>query len=394
MSIPLKDVQKRLKEEGVDGWLLYDFRKTNDLAYEFLKIPKDLMVTRRFFYWIPAEGEPVKIVHAIESEALDHLPGKKAVYLSWQTLHAHLGGILEGRGRVAMEYSPENRIPIVSKVDAGVVDLVRKFGPEVTSSASFLQYYTCVWDDKKLTSHLFAAKVLDQTAKKTWEWIAECLKGGKRIDEYDIQQFILTAIHQSGCEMEGMPICGVNANTANPHYIPEKGSALEVKQGDFILIDLWCKKREENSVYADITRVAVAAASPSPKQGEIFQIVRRAQKAATEFVQKKWEKGEKIQGCEVDRVCRSVIEGAGYGKFFTHRTGHNIDKQDHGSGANIDSLETEDDRYLIPRTCFSIEPGIYLPGKFGIRLEYDVFLQEDGKIQITGGAKEKILALL
>ncbi len=385
--------EERLQEEGLDGWLLYDFRKTNTLAWDFLKIPESTLATRRFFYWIPAVGEAVKIVHAIEQGVLDHLPGKKVVYLSWQSMHSCLKEALKGKRRVAMEYSPNNAIPVVSKVDAGTVELIRGFGIEVVSSASFVQYYTCTWDDAQLQTHLFAADVLDKTANNTWAWVKGALESGKKISEYDVQQFILAELERNGCKMEDEPMCGVNANAANPHYVPEKKRALEVKRGDLILIDLWCKKKEENAVYADITRMAVAGEATA-KQKEVFALVREAQRRATEFVQKRWEKGEKIRGFEVDQVCRKVIEDGGYGKYFTHRTGHNIHKQDHGPGANIDSLETLDDRFLVARSCFSIEPGIYLPGEFGVRLEYDIFLEEDKKMRITGGVQEQLKILL
>jgi Xaa-Pro aminopeptidase len=240
---------------------------------------------------------------------------------------------------------------------------------------------------------LRAAKVLDETAAKTWNWIGQELNAGRKLSEYEVQQFILNEIHKNGCIMDSEPIVGVNGNSANPHYAPSKEKSQPIKKGDFILIDLWCRQKEEDSVYADITRVAVAAEKPSARQQQVFEIVRRAQKAATDFVRDKFAKNDAVKGFEVDQISRSVIEEAGFGEFFTHRTGHNIDKETHGPGANIDSLETLDERRLIRRSCFSIEPGIYLPGEFGVRLEYDVYIHETGQIQVTGGVQEAIVCI-
>jgi Xaa-Pro aminopeptidase len=389
----VKDVQKHLIENKIDGWLLYDFHKINDLAISFLDIPEDRLLSRRFFYWIPAKGEPIKIMHIIEPYALDHLPGESKIYLKWQELEECLKETLKGAKVVAMEYSPRGAIPYVSKVDGGIIDLVRECGVKVVSSAPFLQYYTCVWDSDQLESHLAAADVLDKTAEKAWQFIASALKNEKFITEYDVQQMMLQEIEKNGCVTSSPPFCCVNAHSADPHYAPQKENSSPIKKGDFILIDLWCKKKGPRSTFADITRVGVAASAPTERQNEIFQIVRSAQKAATEYVQNKVAAGEIVKGFEVDLVCRKVIADAGYGKYFTHRTGHNIHTQDHGPGAHIDSLETLDERPLIPRTCFSIEPGIYLPGAFGVRLEYDVYITEKRTIQITGGVQNALKVL-
>lgn len=389
----IRDAQGRLSEQGLSGWLLYDFHHSNDLAWEFLAIPEKRHLTRRFFYWIPAQGEPVRIVHQIESGALDHLPGAKRLYLKWQTLDALLGEVLKGAKRVAMEYSPFGAIPYVSKVDGGIIDLVRAHQVEVVSSASLLQYYTSVWDERKWASHLAAAETLDRTVAGAWRLIGEALKKNAPITEYDVQQWILSEFDRLGYVAEGEPNCSVNAHSADPHYAPQKGSSARIKKGDFILIDLWCKQKGEGAVYADITRVGVAAEEPHPKQKEIFDLVRQARDAATDFIRGRLERGEEVKGFEADLVCRQVIADAGYGDFFIHRTGHNIDMQLHGPGAHLDSLETMDERPLIRRICFSIEPGIYLPGEFGVRLEYDVYISEEGKVHITGGIQEAITCL-
>lgn len=389
----IKDVQKHLVKEKIDGWLLYDFHGQNALVRDFLKIDPELMITRRFFYWIPSNGTPVKILHAIEPHVLDGLPGKAESYLRWQELQAQLASVLKGAKVVAMEYSPNNAIPYLSKVDGGMIDLIRSFHVEVVSSGSFLQYYTCVLDEEQLQSHLEAAAFLDKVVGKAWEKIASALSKGSAINEHDVRMFIAAQMAAEDFTTEGLPLCAVNAHSADPHFEPAKEGSTQIRKGDFVLIDLWCKKKRPRAVYADITRVAVAASSPSPKQAEVFSIVRAAQRSATDYVASRYARGEILRGCDVDEVCRKVIEEKGYGRYFTHRTGHNIFTRDHGPGAHLDSLETFDSRELIPRTCFSIEPGIYLPGEFGVRLEYDVYLAEGGKTLVTGGIEDRLLCL-
>lgn len=386
----IQDIQRHLIKEKIDGWLLYDFLGANSLARSFLNIDPESLITRRFFYWIPAKGNPIKIAHMIEPHVLSALPGDMLVYLKWQELESQLGVVLKGAKTVAMEFSPRNAIPYLSKVDAGMADLVRSFQVEIVSSASLLQYYTCTLDEEQLQMHREAADFLDRTAGQVWEKISATLCKGHKINEYQVQQFIAEQMTAHGFITKGLPICGVNAHSADPHFEPKKEGCSEIKKGDFVQIDLWCKKKHPKAVYADIARVASADSSATQKQDAIFAIVREAQKAGTDFVISRYAKGESLKGYEVDQVCRQVIEDKGYGRYFTHRTGHNIYTQDHGPGAHIDSLETLDLRELIPHTCFSIEPGIYLPGEFGIRLEYDVYLGSDRKAQITGGVQEKI----
>ena len=390
----IQDVQKHLVKEKIDGWLLYDFNGINTLARDFLQIDRKALITRRFFYWIPAKGEPVKILHRIEPHVLSDIPGTVFFYSRWQELEEQLGNLLKGVKIVAMEYSPRNAIPYVSRVDGGMIDLVRSFQVEVVSSASFLQYYTCVLDEEQYKLHKEAADLLDRVVGEAWEKIAQSLIKGTNINEYQVQQFIAEQIAMRGFMAEGTPIVGVNGHSADPHYEPSKENSSEIKKGDFVLIDLWCKKKHPKAIYGDICRVAVADAQATQRQKEIFSIVRQAQKAATDFVIDRYAKHESLKGYEVDQVSRKIIEEKGYGKYFTHRTGHNIYTQDHGPGAHIDSLETQDVRELIPRTCFSIEPGIYLQGEFGIRLEYDVFLGDQGKVYINGGHQDEILILL
>lgn len=379
-----------LNEKKINGWLLYDFRRNNDIACQFLEIPSSELLTRRFFYWIPAVGNPIKVVHTIEENALDHLPGSKNTYHTWQELEQILGKILQGQHTVAMEYSPKNAIPYVSKVDGGTIDMIRSCGCEVVSSADLMQQFIAVWTPEQLKSHLEAAKVLEEAVDKAWKLIFNSIRNGIRISEYDVQQFILNQFLLNNCISTERPICAVNGNTANPHYMATDKVHTTIKADDLIMIDLWCKQNSPNAVYADITRMGFSGPKPLPRYQEIFWIVKQARDQATEFLKSRVEGRTPVYGWEVDQVARDVIQHAGYGQYFIHRTGHNIGETDHGPGANIDNLETHDTRKLIPGTCFSIEPGIYIPGEFGIRLEYDVYLTMEGGVQITGGIQEQL----
>jgi Xaa-Pro aminopeptidase len=387
-------VQDSLSERKWDGWLFYDFRKNNDLACQFLDISSDKMLTRRFFYWIPRQGNPIKIVHAVEAHVLDHLPGETRVYGSWHELHALLTHVLKGVNCVAMEYSPNNAIPTMSKVDAGTLEMIRELGVEVESSADLIQQHLCVWTEPQLQTHLEAARFLDRVASRVWELISDNLHRQQMLVESDVQQLILNEFKDNGFTSADPPICAVNAHSADPHYSSSQ-SRTEIRTGDFVLIDLWCKKAIPQAVYADITRVAVAASQPTERQQQLFEIVKKARDTAAAFVQTRFSRNEPLMGWEVDQVCRQVIVEAGYGPYFVHRTGHNIGEADHGIGANLDNFETYDRRLLLRGTCFSIEPGIYLPQEFGIRLEYDIYLPKKGsQIQITGGIQEHIECLL
>lgn len=389
----VEDVQKKMLTERIQGWLLYDFQKRNELAWEFLGIPPEKHLTRRFFYWIPAAGEPVKIVHEIESSALDHLPGKKKVYLKWQTLETLLQECLQGVKTVAMEYSPRCSVPYISRIDGGTLDLVRSCGVDVVSSAPFIQFYTSVLQETQITSLYAAGKMVQDAVESAWNRIEECLKRNQGITDYDVVQWIANQFVQGGFETNALPHCALNADSADPHFVPAKETAKYINDGDFILIDLWCKQKQPFAVYADITRVGVVAPQPTQRQQEIFSIVRSAQKAATDFIQSSFREKKVIRGFEVDNVCRKIITDAGYGKYFTHRTGHSITSELHGPGTHLDNLETYDDRPLLAGTCCSCEPGIYLPGEFGVRLEYDLLITPAGEVQIIGGVQENIRSL-
>ncbi len=382
-------IQKNLSQLQLDGWLIYDFRKANDLACRLLKIPEEQMLTRRFFYWIPQKGNPVKLVHAIEQHVLDHLPGDRRTYHRWQQLESRLSELLNGARRVAMEYSPKNALPYLSKVDGGTLDLVRSFGPEVVSSGSLLQAASSVMTEAQVASHFEAADILDRTVAEAWDHIRDHLSVGKKLTDYDVQQFILQRFSDADCATSGAPIVAVNGDSADPHYVPDRDHQVVIKEGDFVLIDLWCKRREPNAIYGDICRVGVVG-RPTEKQNMIFHIVQQAQQAALDLIRERCAAKQSVRGYEADQAARDVIEAAGYGEFFTHRTGHNIFVNDHGDGAHLDNFETKDDRILLPGTCFSIEPGIYLPEEFGVRLEYDVYIDHALKVHVTGGTQSSI----
>ncbi len=394
MKLKIREAQRYLQEIEADGWLLYDFQGNNELARSFLEIPKKSKVTRRFFYWIPVKGDPIKIVHAIEPHVLDEWPGESRVFLSWESLLEQIGRVLKGVKRAAMEYSPKNAIPYVSKVDAGTVDVVRSFGVEVVSSGSFLPHFTAVISDVQGRSHIHAGQALDRIVRVVWEWIAQHLKKGEKLTDYDVQQKLLSDFEKEGLISDGPPIVGINAHSADPHYVPVKERPVPILKGDWILIDLWAKEDKPKAIYGDITRVAVADRHPTKKQKEIFSIVRQAQAAAAKLVIDRFALAKPILGWEVDDCARKVIRDAGYGEFFIHRTGHSIEISPHGSGANMDNLEMHDIRPILPSTCFSVEPGIYLPNEFGVRLEYDLYVHRDGRIEIVGGEQNEIVCLL
>lgn len=368
-------IQQAIREQpGLDGWLFYDFRHLDPIAYRVLLLDPSLHVTRRWYYWIPAEGTPVKLQHRIEPHVLDGLPGDAREYVSWRDQQAALGSLLHAAKRIAMQYSPMNAIPYLSRVDAGTIDLVRSLGVEVVTSADLVQQFEAVWNDAQLASHQVAAAGLRAIVDEAFECVGTSLGSGRGLTEYDLQQYILSRMQARGLVTSSPPIAAVNAHSADPHYAPVSEGSSPIRQGDLVLIDLWAKQPAPGAVYADITWTGFVGSTVPARHQDIFQIVRRARDAAVLFVQGRVRAGSFPYGWEVDDVCRQVIQDAGYGQYFVHRTGHSIGEEVHGNGANIDNLETQDARRLLPGTCFSIEPGIYLPDDFGIRSELDVYL--------------------
>lgn len=367
-------IQKHLKDQKIDCWLLYDFHHQNDLATAFLKIKEH--ATRRFFYLIPQEGAPIKILHHIEPSILNEWPGSEFFYKSYRSLNENLQKALSPFKNVAMEYSPNASLFYLSKVDGGTIDLIRSFGKKVVSSSSFLHYFTSTLDQNQIASFKQAAHFVDFLMDSAWDFVKSSLQNKQPITEYDVQQKILTLMGEHDYITEFVPICAVNENSANPHYYPTKTHFKPISENDFLLIDLWAKKNEPRSVFGDITRVFYLGETPTPLHTEIFSIVYQAQTAAIDLLNNRLKEKEPLYGYELDRAARNVIKKHGYEKYFLHKTGHSIDTSLHGSGAHLDDFEMHDDRLIIDNTCFSIEPGIYLPNQFGVRLEIDVLISE------------------
>jgi len=386
-------IQDALQEFGLDAWLFYDFRGMNVLARRVLDLEGKTPTSRRFFYLVPAAGEPRKLVHRIETGTLDHLPGEAKVYLRWQEFEAGVGELLFGLSRVAMEYSPRNSNPYMSRVDAGTVELVRSFGPEVVGSGDLIQRFEASWDESQWEMHLEADRHTRAGYDVAWRLIADRVRSGRTIRETEVQQAILDHFHTNGMTTYSPPIVGANAHSGDPHYEPRVGRDGEISRGDFVLIDLWAKMDRPRAVYSDLTRVGFVGASVPEKYRAVFKVVAEARDAAIGLVRRAFADGRNLHGFEVDRAARDVIDRAGYGDAFIHRTGHNIGQETHGNGANMDDLETHDERLVLPRTCFSIEPGIYGP-EFGVRSEVNVFIKADKSVHVTGEPQQDVLAIL
>jgi Xaa-Pro aminopeptidase len=380
----LASVQAALRELKLDGWLLYDFRGLNVLARRVVDLPADAILSRRWFYFVPASGEPRKLLHRIEPHALDHLPGAARSYLRWQELEAGVAALLSGSRKAAMEYVPRNANPYVSRVDAGTVELVRSCGVEVVPSGDLVQLFEACWDDEQWAMHLEAAKHTRSAYDVAFGFIAERVRKTGSVRETEVQQRILDHFEQHGLVTDHPPIVGVGPHSGDPHYAPGPQTDTAMKEGDFVLIDLWAKLDRPRAVYSDLTWTGFVGKDAPGKYEDVFQIVARARDAAIGRVRAAFAKGEVLQGWQVDRAARGVIEQAGHGAAFCHRTGHSIGQETHGNGANMDDLETHEERRVLPRTCFSVEPGIYLP-EFGVRSEVNVFVDAKRQVHVTGG---------
>jgi Xaa-Pro aminopeptidase len=385
----VKAIQEALKEQKIDAWLFYDFWKRNEYAQRILDYPKHILNTRRFFYLIPAQGEPRKLVHSIERWNLDHLPGEKTIFLSWQSLEDGLKKLLSGVKTVAMEYSPGNAIPYISKVDAGTIETVKKTGVNIVSSMNLTQYFESRWSEEAYRDNLETAKIMRGVVDKAFAFMKERIKGKQRVTEYDVQQYMKKLFTENGLMTKEDPNCSVNANSGNPHYEPTKEVHSELHEGDFVLIDLWAKKDKPGSTYNDITWTGYLGTSVPEKYTKVFNVVRDARDAAVDLLKKSFAERKPIRGCDVDDASRNVIVKAGYGEYFIHRTGHSITEDLHGSGANMDNLETRDERSIIPETSFSIEPGIYFMGDFGIRSEINVVISKNREVIVPGEPRQQ-----
>ncbi len=380
----LAKVQSALRDFQFDGWLLYDFRGSNILARRILGLDGKPIGSRRFFYWIPAQGTPRKLVHRIEDSALDSLPGDKAIFLTWQELESAVGQCVSGSAAVAMEYSPRNGNPYVSKVDAGVVELVKSFGCDVQSSGDIVQLFEATLDDDQIATHHEAATHTNSAYDLAWKFIADAVRKDGGVSEAAVRDKIMAHFEANSMTTYSPPIVGRNEHSGLPHYETGHGTDTTIRAGDFVLIDLWAKLKKPNAVYSDLTRTGYLGETVPEKYTKIFNIVAAARDAGIAMVQDAFANRKIIRGFEVDNAVRKVIADAGYGQYFVHRTGHNIGRETHGNGAHIDGLETRDDRRLLPRTCFSIEPGIYLP-EFGVRSEINILIDGAGQVHVTGG---------
>lgn len=385
-------IQEALREEGLDGWLFFDHHVRDPLAYRVLGLSQSLHVTRRWYYFIPADGEPRKLSHRIEPGHLDPLPGSKTIYSSWDTQRGGLQGILGGAKRIAMQYSPDCAIPYVSLVDAGTVELVRGLGVEVASSANLIQLFEARWNAAQLEMHLEAGRRVDRVRREAFELIAAKQRVGERIGEFDIQQYIMRRFTEEGMVTDNGPIVAVNANASNPHYGPSAETNVEIRKNDAILIDLWAKLDKPDAVYYDITWTGYCGTNPPDELVNMFAAGTGARDAAIAVVKFASEARQPLCGYEVDDACRNYMKHQGYGDYFVHRTGHSIGVEVHGTGANMDNLETHDVRRVIPWTCFSIEPGIYME-KYGIRTEINMFIGED-EARVTGEIQEKLVEVV
>lgn len=385
----LAEIQEALRRQQIDGWLFYDHHRRDPLAYRILGFTPPQEVTRRWFYLIPASGEPRGLVHKIEASVLDDLPGCKSAYASWDSLTTGLAGLLVGCRRVAMQYSPNCAVPYISLVDAGAVELVRSLGVEVVSSADLVQYFEARWDQAKLESHLEAGRRVDRIRAEAFALVRERLRAAAPVTEWEVAEFIRKRFAEEDLTADHGPIVAVDEHAGNPHYEPSPEESRPVLPGSVLLVDMWAKRNQPHSVYYDITWVAYCGSAPPAEVARVFEVVKNARDQAIRRVQSAMRQGQTLRGFEVDDAAREYIRQAGFAEFFTHRTGHSIGEEVHGAGANMDNLETHDERQVIPWTCFSVEPGIYLP-RFGIRSEVNVFVTENDAV-VTGEVQEELV---
>ena len=378
----LEAIQAALRESKLAGWLFFDHHRRDPLAYRILGLDPQKEATRRWYYFIPREGEPKKLVHQIESGTLDALPGSKAKYASWTDQVGKLGSLLPSGEKIAMQFSPRCAIPYVSLVDAGTIDLVRGFGVEVVSSAELVQMFESRLSEEQFASHVEAGRRVDSVRSHAFRFIGDELTAGRTLTEFQVQQFVRRRFEESGLTTDHGPIVAANANASDPHYEPSREKCSEIQEGDLVLIDMWAKLAQPDAVYYDITWTGIRTQTIPSRMENVFEVVRDARMKACQFVKSGIANGLRMEGWQVDDVARQAITDRRLGEFFFHRTGHSIGTEVHGTGANMDNLESHDERPLISNTCFSIEPGIYLP-EFGIRSEVNMYIGPDAA-KVTG----------
>ena len=392
----LEAIQTALRDAGIDGWLFYDHHHRDPIGERILGLDPKAHITRRWYYYVPAEGEPRKLVHRIEQSRLDTLPGTKGEYSSWQELAAGLDAMLGDARRIAMQYSPGNAIMYVSMVDAGTVEFLRSLGKIVVSSADMVSRFEAVMSAEQIASHTVAQEAMDKILAEGWKEIARRIrpaKGAKSsavYTEFDHMQWLAKAMREN-LTWENGPNVSVNANSSDSHYEPTAEKCEAIKDGDFILIDLWARVDKPESLHYDITWTGVVGREPTEREQSVFTTVRNARNAAIAVIEQAFAEGRAIMGYEADDAARAVIRAAGFGPYFTHRTGHNIARELHGPGAHLDNLETHDDRRILPHTCFSVEPGIYLP-EFGVRSEVNMITSET-KAWVTGKIQTELVRI-
>jgi Xaa-Pro aminopeptidase len=394
-DMDLHAIQAAIREAGFDGWLFYDHHHRDPIAQRILGLDATAHVTRRWYYFVPAEGEPRKLVHRIEQGRLDALPGTKGLYSSWQELARGLETMLAGSRRLAMQYSPNNTIMYVSMVDAGTVEFMRGLGKEIVSSADLVSVFEAVLTDEQVASHGVAQRAIDAILAEGWLEIGRRLRPSagpaSAYSEFDHMMWLSEAMRREGLIWDDGPNVSVNAHCSDSHYEPTAEFSAPIREGDFLLIDIWAKSEKPGSIYYDITWTGVVGREPTATELHVFETVVKARDAAIGTVESAFAEGRLLRGFEADDAARGVIQAAGFGEFFTHRTGHNIGTDIHGAGANLDNLETHDERRLLPNTCFSVEPGIYLP-EFGVRSEIDI-LTTPGKAWVTGRIQRELVRI-
>ena len=386
----LSAIQSALREQHFDAWLFYDHHHRDPIAYRVLGLPETLMVTRRWFYLIPAQGEPAKLVHRIEAGHLDSLPGSKREYSAWPELWDSLKAMLAPCRVLAMQYSPNNLIPYIGLVDAGTIELLRSFGKEIQSSGNLVARFEATWSDAQIQSHFAARDKVDAITAAAFQEIGRRVRNGGT-HEFEMQQWIMQAFAREKLVTEDPPIVGVNAHSGDPHYEPRSDRSAPIREGDFVLLDIWARQDKPDAVYYDITWTGFVGKAVPERHQKIFEIVRGARDVGVKTVQEAIARGRRLCGWEVDQATRQHITAAGYGPQFVHRTGHSIGTSVHANGANMDNLETKDEREIIPGSCFSIEPGIYLP-EFGVRSEVNVLVRP-GRAEVTGKIQQEIVLI-
>ncbi len=390
LYMQLDAIQAALRDSNLDGWLFYDHHHRDPLAARILGLDEKAHITRRWYYYIPASGEPRRLVHRIEQGRLDALPGTKGLYSSWQELHAGLAAMLGDARRIAMQYSPNNDIMYVSMVDAGTVEFVRSLGKKVVSSADLVSQFEAVLNEEQIASHAVAQQAIDNLLAEGWQEMGRRVRAGS-FSEYEMVQWLSEGMRREGLVWENGPNVSANANSSDSHYEPTAERSSPIREGDFVLVDIWGRVDRPGTVFYDITWTGVVGREPSEHEQRVFETVRSARDAAIAAVESAFAQGRTICGFEADDAARAVIRAAGFGEYFTHRTGHNIAQELHGSGAHLDNLETHDDRRILPHTCFSVEPGIYLP-EFGVRSEVNM-MTAPGKAWVTGKMQQELVRI-